>query len=59
MLRSKQQLADMEAKMEDMIKKQPLQDFQDKKNVDVKSMKNIEVLSLLTNDKSAKKPVLG
>ena len=27
MLRSKQQLVDMEAKMEDMIKKQPLQDF--------------------------------
>ena len=44
--------------MEDMIKKQPLQDFQNKNNVDVKSMKNIENLALLTNDKSLK-PVLG
>lgn len=58
MLRSKQQLVDMEAKMEDMIKKQPLQEFLNKKNVDVKSMKNIENLALLTNDKTLK-PVLG
>jgi hypothetical protein len=49
MLRSKQQFLDMEAKMENMINKQPLKQFQNKDKIDLKSMKNIENLSLLTS----------